>query len=77
MEYCRFLHRKILVFAVVGVTLTGITAGIVIWQTRINDDKDSAVKQLPVFPDPSPSEMGAYEKASISCDAPVCANIGK
>ncbi|XP_021944115.1 scoloptoxin SSD14 isoform X3 [Folsomia candida] len=66
-------HRKVVLFATLGIALATITAGIVVWQTY--DPERS--RQLPVFPEPSPSPMGQYDRAAVSCDAPVCADIGK
>lgn len=62
-----------MLFATLGIALATITAGIVVWQTY--DPERS--RQLPVFPEPSPSPMGQYDRAAVSCDAPVCADIGK
>lgn len=60
-----------MVFAGVGVVLATLTAGIVLWQTL------EPINTLPKFPDPSSSPMGSYATAAVSCDAPLCADIGK
>lgn len=62
------VQQKVVVFAICGVAIATIAAGIVIWKTV-----DPVV---PPFPDPSESELGVYTQAGVSSDAPGCAAIG-
>lgn len=62
-----------------ALAVVGVTAGIVLWQDLKADDdnNDQVTVDPPQMPPPSESELGQYSQAAVSCDAPVCAQIGK